>query len=346
MEEFKPQKIEEGMTHGAIAFNSFQLNDDPSSFYLIEIENKLEFNQMISLLKDSDIFTEEDGIFTWIIGTQLNNNLTSNGPPTSCNPSDLHLWSKKVSSIQEIRTKHIDIILSSLSNKNIISSRDADQDDIKDALYDGVIDYILYAGELRKKTIRQNGMEYCSLTINFLSGTFMDGVVDAENPSEYTKRCIENIFTNIAREDQIDLNVNVQFDTSVKTFINDEYKMTRPLLEEFMHRGAKVYKFSNKADMLAVKNKAMNIVRLEGILPMYQRMKNDDLIQDTLNKINNLNSINIENYRFELKPVRYGGTRKKNRRKNGKTKSMRRRNKTIRKKTKTNKRFKNRKNKK
>jgi hypothetical protein len=98
--------------------------------------------------------------------------------------------------------------------------------------------------------------------------------------------------------------------------------------------------------MLAVKNKAMNIVRLEGILPMYQRMKNDDLIQDTLNKINNLNSINIENYRFELKPVRYGGTRKKNRRKNGKTKSMRRRNKTIRKKTKTNKRFKNRKNKK
>ena len=344
MEEFQPQQITDyNLSHGSIAYSLFQLENDPSSFYLIDIDKHLEFDKIITLLKDSDIFTEDDGVFTWIIGTQLNDNLTSNGPPTSCDPSELHLWSKKVKSIQEIRTKHLDIIISSLSNKNIISSNEADKEDIKDALYDGVIDYILYAGELMKKTVIENGIEKCILTINFLSGTYMSGIVDAENPNQYTKDCIENVFMNIAREKDLNLNIDIRFDTSVETFINNKYKMTLPLLQEFIYRGAKVYKFLNKSDALVMRDKPLNLAKLQGYLSMYERMKNNNLIQDTLNKINELNSKNIEDYRFLLNPVKYGGTRKKKKlRKNINKKLMSRRKKTIRKKTKKHKRIKRR----
>lgn len=332
MEEFYPNQItENNISHAAIAYNLFQLEND-SSFYLIDVDNHLDFNNIITLLKDSDIFTEDDGIFTWIIGTQLNNNLTSNGPPISCNPSELHLWCKKVKSIQEIRTKHLDILTSSLSNKNIILSNEADKDDIKDALNEGVIDYLLYAGELIKQTIIENGIEKCILTINFLSGTFMNGVVNSINPSQYTKECITNLFVNIVKEEELNLNLDIHFDTSSQTFINQ--KMTLPLLNEFIYRGAKVYKFLNKSDAMTFKNKALNLARLQASLAMYERMNNSDLIQQTLNKINEINSINIEDYRFILNPVKYGGRRtRKNNKLRKISKSIRngKRKKTIRK---------------
>jgi hypothetical protein len=304
--EFKPSKMDEIPSQGSIPFNLFQLRND-ASYYMIELEpgkdheiflQSLGFERINPLLEDDEIYTGDEGVYTWIIGTKLNHNLESDGQPTSCDPSKLHLWCKKTQSQQEIRTKHADIIYSSMSKKNY-EEFDVDYN---------VIDYLLYAGELVLKRINGNYNIY----INFLSGTYMDGVVNAKNPSDYTKQCVSNVFKYFAEYADINPNnVQIVFDTTTKTYINDEYQMTEPLLNEFIYRGAKIYRFPNKPDALAVKNKSLNLARLNGTLSMYERMGNQQLIQDTLNKIRDLESINKESYRVNLQPIRYGGTKKK-----------------------------------
>lgn len=328
--DFKPQKID-AISQGMIPFNLFQLRNDPS-YYTIELESgtdqelflqNLGFEKMNSLLEDDDIFTGDEGVYTWIIGTKLNRNLQSDGEPASCDVSKLHLWCKKTQSLQELRTKHADIIYSSLSKKNY-EEFDVDYN---------IIDYLVYAGEFTLKRINDK----YSILINFLSGTFMSDVVDAKNPSYYTKECVTNVFKKFAEDYGINPNdVQIIFDTSLKTYINDEYQMSESLMNQFIHRGVRIYRFPNKQEALTVKNKALNLVKLNSILQMYERMGNQQLIQDTLSKIRDLESINKENYRVNLNPIRYGGTKKKRKHKRNNKKR------TTRKKHKRSKKYKKR----
>jgi hypothetical protein len=324
--EFKPQKVDDIPSQGAIPFNLFQLMGDPS-YYMIELESgtdqtflqNLGFEKINPLLEDDDIYTGDEGVYTWIIGTKLNRNLQSDGEPTSCDVSKLHLWCKKTQSVQEIRTKHADIIYSSISKKNY------EEFDVE---YN-IIDYLLYAGELVLKRMNDK----YNILINFLSGTYMSDVVNAENPSNYTKECVTNVFKKFSEDYGINANdVQIIFDTTLKTNINDEYQMTESLMDQFIHRGAKIYKFENKQEALAVKNKTLNLARLNSTLPVYERIGNQQLIQDTLSKIRDLESINKENYRFNLKPIRYGGTKKKRKNKrNKKRKTITKKNKKSKK---------------
>lgn len=338
-----PTKVDpKNISNQAIPHSLFQLRDS-NNFYFIEIQDDIDFKDVV-LLKDNDIFTEDDGVFTWIMGTQLNNDLTSNAPPTMCNLENIHLWSKKTNSIQEIRTKHSNIILSSLLNKDIILNS-TDEYDRNDALTEGVIDYIIYAGELKKETINRNGIDYCSITINFLSGTYMFDVIDSRNPSDNVKNCVTNILRNLAEleRDTMPIVLNVNFDTSGLTFITQQFNMTRELLNRYAYNGVKVYEFPDKKTASKFNNKKLNLAKLEAMLDVYKRTGNEQLIQKTLDEIESIKSLNIEDYRYQLKEIRYGGYKNKSKRKNNKRSIMNKMNK--RSKRRTNKRSNKRRNK-
>jgi hypothetical protein len=305
----------------AISYNLFQLKDS-DNFYLIEMSDTTTLRN-IDLLKDGELFTEDDGLFTWVIGTQLNDDMTSNGKPIYCNARDLHLWAKKTTSIQEIATKHNHIIEASLLNKEkILSQSIENEDDLSVALSDGVIDYILYAGEMRKQTVHRDNKMYCTLTINFISGTYMKDLLDVNNPSDIVRQCVSNVLMNIAQSESysMPIELNLQFDTTGLTFINTEFGMTRDLLERYISRGAQVYEFPNKKIALEFKNLKKDLYVSEFRVGMYIRSRNDELARKEQENLDRLKSMDIEAYRYRLRDIRYGGIKTKRRKRTKKIK--------------------------
>ena len=92
MNEFEPSQVSGlDLQQSAIQHDFFKLPNDPSNTYSIHLEQSLDtinnLTKFITLFKDDEIFTEDDGVYTWVIGTQLNDNLESSGPPTYCDLS-------------------------------------------------------------------------------------------------------------------------------------------------------------------------------------------------------------------------------------------------------------------
>ena len=259
----KDQIVEYGniRDRGVIENKIFQLKDDDNFYLILDERYDLgQINKINTLLKDNEIFgavITNPTIFTYIIGTQMEykepNILVrddTNPPETNqiCDVDKMHIWAKIALSTQEINTKHNSILYDSFINYENIKNSIIDEIDKTD-LFNGVIDRIYYAGELK---IDMNG----NVIINFLSGTYMNGRIEATNPPEQTKNCITKFFT-----DKLGTTL-VTIDDTGETFIDNE--MTKDLLNQYVTNiNLQVGVFKNHEDAIKYKFKRSNLYKIE-----------------------------------------------------------------------------------
>jgi len=271
----------------------FQFNDDDKFYLILDDKFSLErLNKFNSILKDDEIFGVKigtDTIFTYIIGSQVditeNNQLIRDiitpSMNRNCDLQNMHIWAKLALSTQEINTKHNSILNDSYINYlNIQNSILNDTQINKTDRFNGIIDRIFYAGELK---IDKNNNVY----INFLSGTFMDrDKIPCDNPPEESKICIETFFKNINAK-------TVTIDTSCKTFIDKP--MTRDLLDNYLDAGLEVGVFNTKQDALNYNRKQIDLAKLQSIITNKKRSKfqNINEITELEQKYNDLLSNNF-----------------------------------------------------
>jgi hypothetical protein len=178
----------------------------------------------------------------------------------------MHIWAKLALSTQEINTKHNSILNDSYTNYlNIQSSINNNTPIDKTNKFNGIIDRIFYAGELK---IDQNNNVY----INFLSGTFMRDKILCDNPPEETTICIKRFVENIIKDNE-NIKVNsVNIDTTCKTFINKN--MTRDLLDNYITNiGLKVGVFNNRQAANDFNRKSLNLAKLRGKIDSKKKLK-------------------------------------------------------------------------
>lgn len=183
----------------------------PTEFFRVDINNleNPRISEMNHLLEGDEIIAEP-GVYCWVLGEITN-------------PGETHIYAKKSESIQEIQSKHINIV------REIMLS-----DSVKDVHDCGF--KILYAGEV-KVEINKKGR--VSLEFNFLSGTFM---ADRDDMSEGKVADAINItlyyFATIFGRDKIE---NIRYDGSYQTFITR--KMTKDDILNYMSLGANIYRY-------------------------------------------------------------------------------------------------------
>jgi hypothetical protein len=275
--------------NGVIEDKRFQFEDeDDGNFYLIldETYDLGEINKMNTLLKDNEIFgavTVDPTIFTYIIGTQMEYKGTNilvrddtDPENQECNTNKMHIWAKIALSTQEINTKHNNILYDSFINYENIKNSKIDETD----LFNGVIDRIYYAGELK---INMKG----EVVFNFLSGTYMNGLINATNPPDETIDCI----TNFLMHEKIGATSAIP-DVTGKTFINK--KMTKDLLNKYVTNiNLQVGVFDNITDANNYNNKRFNLAKIQGQINMLIRSKlrfkdNPKFLEDNEVKIDEL----------------------------------------------------------
>ena len=226
----EPQKVEYPYkTDVDIAYKVFECNH---KFCCITgITNKDQINQMNPLLKDDEIVGSEDEIFTFIIGSQyfidtdakeINDDSTDNDG--TCDVSKMHIWAKRAMSIQEILSKHGRMLIESSINRDTITTAFQNNINISDTtISNGIINKLYYAGEMKKKKNK--------LSINFLSGTFMDGVINARDVPDHVKNCVRTFLQTL-----YPFNIDIDIDESGETYVTEI--MTPLQLDQFVKRNA------------------------------------------------------------------------------------------------------------
>ena len=116
----------------------------------------------------TDIITGEsnieldDGVYTWIIGTKMNIKECANSETVEpiesstieeCDTTKLYIWLLKTITIQEIGSKHFDIVLKMRDRMRKLLVG-VSTDEKATILSQGIIDRIYFAGELKKKMRR------------------------------------------------------------------------------------------------------------------------------------------------------------------------------------------------
>jgi hypothetical protein len=267
----KDQFVEYPTQLSAIEYKLIELDND-GKFYLIldDTFSREGVNKINPLLKDDEIFGTKIGdetIFTYIIGTQIE--ITKDkqlirdivhGMERECDIKNMHIWAKLALSKQEINTKHNSILNDSYVNYLNIESSILNKTKINETdEFNGIIDRIFYAGELK---IDKNNNVY----INFLSGTFMDRQqIPCDKPPEDSKKCIDYFLKQIGA-------TSVTIDTSCKTFIDKQ--MTRDLLNQYVNTGMlKVGVFNNKKDALDYARKKIDLAKLQNQIISKKRSK-------------------------------------------------------------------------
>ena len=237
----------------------FTLENDPKFYVIKKLINETRFNQYVYTYKDEEVPYGPDGIFTYRLGSQCNvdvaNKTISRNLSNDCDLDRMHIWTRPSLTVQEINTKHMNILTDSDSRYDeIINSFNNNIPIDNLTLYNGIIDQIFYAGELHK-----NGNQ---ATINFLSGTYMTGVISCSSPSPEVIECITNFFRK--------LNMSCTVDTSCKTLITDP--MTREMLDAHIRAGdLEVYVFDSEADASGLDTRELKISRLLGKKAMVER---------------------------------------------------------------------------
>ena len=270
MNDYKNQIVEYPPLQSGIADKVFQLDGDDKVYVILDdTYDTQEINNINPLLKDNNIFgVYDEPIFTYIIGTQMEiiekNIIRDKINPTDqmCNIENMHIWAKLALSKQEINSKHNSILNDSHINYLNIESSFLNGENINNTeLSNGIIDRIYYAGELKI-----NGQE---VIINFLSGTFMNGLINATDPPQEARDCIESFFK------KIDPTLSVVIDVSGTTFINKE--MTRPLLNKYVSTvNLNVGVFTNRADASKYNKKNIDLAKLQNIIAQKTRSKYKD----------------------------------------------------------------------
>lgn len=216
----------------SIMFPIFKLENE--SYYSIDIAN----NDNPELFAEEPVLQwdeiQDDGVYVWIIGLNHQGEIT--------------LWAKKVRTVQEIQTKHINIV--------------------KELLRDGFITSILFAGELNKMMDE--------ISFNVLSGTFM-----TNNSDKYVKGRSKYLQKNHARIIRIITNILdtllqptfIINDDNIKTFIN--IPMTADVLQRYRRNGANVYKYPNEDTAYEYRDENVSgkIARRDILIKQIERFK-------------------------------------------------------------------------
>lgn len=235
-------------------YENLRFNID-GKVYVIKQNSEDNFDSLVTFFKDDEFKGSGSGTFTYVIGTQFNidtmlRTITKNEYTPGCDISNMHIWSKKAVTVQEIGSKHGSILDRLIDNyRKIIDNLRSDNLDMT-LMYDNSIDQLYYSGEMKYD------LENDTIYVNFLSGTYMTGIIDPLNPPRQTIDCITSFFKNI-----IGIN-NVIVDTSGRTFITET--MTIEQLNQYVNNGMEVYVFDNERDADIYNNKSLEIGRKAG----------------------------------------------------------------------------------
>jgi hypothetical protein len=266
--------------------NIFEID---GKIYTVEETNQDTINRLITIFKNDEFKGSGSGIYTYVIGTQYNINvddktITRYEVSENCDIDKMNIWLKKAVTIQEIETKHGTIINNLLNNYNKILDSFQDESsnlDYTTLYHDNTIDQLYYSGEIKYN------QDTNSVDLNFLSGTYMSGIIDCSNPPEQTINCIKQFFSSKLSID------NVNIDTSCETYITK--KMTIDQLNQYVSYGIPVYVFNDAKIANRFKNKDILIAKIKSqLLPLERMFKRFPSNVDTQEKINNLKKELIE----------------------------------------------------
>ena len=163
----------------------------------------------------------------------------------------------------------------------------------KEYIEDGIIDELYYAGEMTLST-DENGKK--EIDINLLSGTFMDGIIDAHAVSDNDVNNIKNVLLNNLIDIDPPLEVgNIKVNMTGNTFVTNE--MTIENLLDYVQSGLQVYKFNLQEDANKFSNSALLLMKLDAQKALQERNRKrfgeiDDInqkINDIGNRIQSLN---------------------------------------------------------
>ena len=218
---------------------------------------KRKYTNNVDILENFELCGAEDGVYTWII---CNDEGSANG---STYPL---LYLTQVQNIHEIGTKHMNIVNQKCQGK-----------DIK------------YAGELIKigNTLR----------INLLSGTYMAGIINASNIPSNIESDLIGIFKNIIDRECTGEVEAIIIENTTESYITKNMTMKIDQLIKLINYDYQVYEFPNRLEANKYKRAPVELIKLQRRLPMYQSQKNEKLIEQTKNKIEEYEEL------LKLKPL-------------------------------------------
>jgi hypothetical protein len=198
----------------------------PTEFFRVDINNleNPRISEMNALLLDDEIIADP-GVYCWVLGEITN-------------PGETHIYAKKSESIQEIQSKHINIV------REVMLSTD-----LKDVHECGF--KILYAGEVKVEINKKGSV---SLEFNFLSGTFM-----AERDDISSRNIADAINITLYYFATILGTRRINYDGSYETFITRQ--MRKDDILNYMSLGANIYRYPTEEafkDSSRLQRKKMN----------------------------------------------------------------------------------------
>ena len=170
----------------------------------------------------SELTGASNGVYTWLL-YDINN--------------ETNIVVKRALSVSEIGTKHLDILKDICKNKHL--STDTNPESIN----------VYCAGEMKMtKTETASGVFHIKYTINVLSGSYSNDVINPTDISNEFEYWLSNLFV---AKSEVNNNVHLEviIDKSIKTLINHEEMDYRGsfdnYIENLLHnvRGLEVYKF-------------------------------------------------------------------------------------------------------
>lgn len=284
-----------GRTKVGYAYNKFEID---GKIYMIKETDQDNIDRLITIFKNDEFKGSGSGIYTYVIGTQFNINVDNKTisryeitDTNTCDVDKMNIWLKKSVTIQEIESKHATIINNLLNNYDkIVQSFQSDEQNVDPTLYhDNAIDQLYYSGELRYNADNN------SVDINFLSGTYMAGIIDCSNPPEQTIKCIKQFFSSKLSID------NVNIDTSCESYVTQN--MTIEQLNQYVNYGIPVYIFHDKkiAQKFSDKNLLMSklkmqIAQLERTLVRVPSDSTQEKMNNLKKELSELESLTAERY--------------------------------------------------
>jgi hypothetical protein len=195
-----PQEVD--TTYSQMGAEQNIIKVDGIYYYIKSTPKRSPFIDKITYILEGDELISEPGVYTYIIVKNPKNNKPI-------------LFSKRVISLQEIQTKHNDL-LSDLYDKLGLD-----------------ITSLYYAGEM---LLEMKG-DTIFLKFNYLSGTYMQGIIDPDDPKQNVEVVIE-----ILQHELKYPNIIYEYIPGLQTFITSHrVPLTLSIIQDLLHAGADIY---------------------------------------------------------------------------------------------------------
>jgi hypothetical protein len=199
------------------------IEKDGNFYYFSSVPDTEEMSKILyektSLLEGDEIISEP-GIYTYVVIIDPNN-------------KEPKLYAKRIFNKLEISTRHHDILINLKTHQEKEHfKRTGEKIDVELSL--------LYAGELIVKIEQRNTY----ILFNFMSGSYMYGVIDPKNPEGNDIRAMHIFQRDIG---DVDINGNqivYQYMPDMDTFITSP--VSEEFIREFLSYGSEIYKLDKE----------------------------------------------------------------------------------------------------